>query len=182
MKLTQKLGIVTTAVVAISLSVAEALPVYAVTLNFDWTGKAGYSAQGFFTYDETLGDAIIDESKLQSLTVSFFDPSKKLLNSLTSVNNGSIVYNFLDFNYNTNTKALFGYFDVGQDNGQSTDYYLFGNIGNKLRLRNPIAGTIDQNDGLINPVPEPLTTGATVIAAGIGWLVKHKQAATRTKA
>ncbi|MEH2079769.1 MAG: hypothetical protein V7K89_07065 [Nostoc sp.] len=53
MKLTQKLCIATTAGVVMSLSLLKAVPVHAVTLNFDWIGNAGYSAKGSFSYDET---------------------------------------------------------------------------------------------------------------------------------
>ncbi|MBD2409218.1 hypothetical protein FACHB389_15870 [Nostoc calcicola FACHB-389] len=188
MKLTQKLCIATTAGVVMSLGLLKAAPVHAVTLNFDWTGDAGYSAKGSFSYDETQGYTTIDTSKLQSIAVSFFDPSKKLLNSFAPVTNGSIVYDFLDFNYDTATKSLFGYFDVGQDNAQSTDYYLFGTVGLGLSLRNPIQGTIDYNNGLINvtsttPIPEPFTTGGIVFTAGIAWLVKGgKVSAEKPKA
>lgn len=185
MKLNQKLGIATA--VAISLYVLEAAPAPAVTLNFDWTGNAGYSAQGSFAYDETQGYSTIDISKLQSLTVSFFDPNKKLLNTFVPVSSGSIFYDFLDFNYNPATKSLFGFFDVGQDNNQTTDYYLFGNIGLNLSLRNPTEGTIDSNNGAINvtgttSVPEPLATSGIVLAGGIGWLMKRNQAAQKAKA
>ncbi|WP_193198502.1 PEP-CTERM sorting domain-containing protein [Nostoc sp. MG11] len=185
MKLTQKLSIAIAAV-SMSLGVLEAVPAGAVTLNFDWTGDTGYSARGTFAYDETQDYATIDESKLQSIKVDFFEPSKKLLNSFAPIINGSITYDFLDFSYDTTTKYLFGFFDVGQDKAQNTDYYLFGNVGSSLSLRNPTKGTIDQNNGLINvtsttPVPEPLTTGGTVVAGGIGWLIKRKQVNAQTK-
>ncbi|MBD6614544.1 PEP-CTERM sorting domain-containing protein [Komarekiella sp. 'clone 1'] len=185
MKLTQKLYIAIAAV-AMSWGVLEAVPAGAVTLNFDWTGNTGYSVRGTFAYDETQDYATVDESKLQFITVDVFDSSKKLLNSFAPIINGSITYDFLDFNYDTATKSLFGFFDVGQDKAQNTDYYLFGNIGLSLSLRNPAKGTIDQNNGLISvtsttPVPEPLTTGGTVLAGGIGWLVR-KQANAQTKA
>ncbi|RCJ27667.1 hypothetical protein A6770_25325 [Nostoc minutum NIES-26] len=62
MRLNQKLGIATT--VAISLYVLEAAPAKAVTLNFDWTGNAGYSAKGSFVYDEIPDYSTIDISKL----------------------------------------------------------------------------------------------------------------------
>ncbi|RCJ27668.1 hypothetical protein A6770_25330 [Nostoc minutum NIES-26] len=109
------------------------------------------------------------------------------MNTFVPVSSGSIFYNFLDFNYNPATKSLFGFFDVGQDNNQTTDYYLFGTIGLNLSLRNPTEGTIDSNNGAINvtgttPVPEPLTMGGTVIAGSIGWLMKRKQAAQKAKA
>ncbi|WP_392535859.1 PEP-CTERM sorting domain-containing protein [Nostoc sp. C117] len=184
MKFTQKLCIATTAGIALGLSLLEAVPVHALTLNFDWTGNAGYSARGSFSYDETQGYTTIDNSKLQSITVSFFDPSKKLLNSFAPVTNGSIVYDFLDFNYDTGTKSLFGYFDVGQDKTQSRDYYLFGNVGLGLNLRNPTEGTIDHNNGLITvmpttQIPEPLTTGGVVLTGGVVWLMKRRQNATQ---
>ncbi|WP_373525577.1 PEP-CTERM sorting domain-containing protein [Nostoc sp.] len=184
MKLTQKFCIATTTGVVMSLGLLKAVPAYAVTLKFDWTGNAGYSARGSFSYDETQGYTTIDNSKLQSIAVSFFDPSEKLLNSFTPVTNESVVYDFLDFNYDTATKSLFGYFDVGQDNTQSTDYYLLGTVGLNLSLTNPTEGIIDQNNGLINvnpttPVPEPLTTGGTVLTGGIAWLVKRRQVAAQ---
>ncbi|WGV23167.1 PEP-CTERM sorting domain-containing protein [Halotia branconii] len=180
MKLAQKLCIATAAV-AINLSILKSASVHAVTLNFEWTGNAGYSAKGSFNYDETQGYSIVDESKLRSLTIDFFDPSNKLLNSFAPITNGSIAYDFLDFSYDTATKSLFGFFDVGKDDGQSTDYYLFETVGLNLSLRNPIQGTIDQNNGLITvsdttPVPEPLTIGGTVVAIGIGYVMKRKKA------
>ncbi len=180
MKLTQKLCIATAAL-AINLSLVKSTPVDAVTLNFEWTGNAGYSARGSFNYDETQGYSTVDESKLRSLTIDFFDPNNKLLNSFAPIINGSIAYDFLDFSYDTATKSLFGFFDVGKDDGQSTDYYLYETVGLNLSLRNPIQGTIDQNNGLINvtdttSVPEPLTIGGTVVAFGIGCVMKRKKA------
>ncbi|MCG6136064.1 MAG: PEP-CTERM sorting domain-containing protein [Nostoc sp. LLA-1] len=183
MKLAQKLCIATLAV-AINLSPFESTSVYAVTLNFAWTGNAGYSARGSFSYDETQSYSIVDESQLQSLTIHFFDPSNNLLNSFAPITQGMIVYDFLDFKYDPNRKSLLDFFDVGKDDWQSTDYYLLGTVGLNLSLINPIQRTIDQNNGLINvtvptSIPEPLTVGGTLIAVGIGCLMKRQQATAK---
>lgn len=83
---------------ALTLSINN--PAQAITLQFSFQGDAGYSAIGQFSYDETTAPTIISESgsgptdDLESLTVSFFDPSNTLLGSYDTVVGGVSGSNF----------------------------------------------------------------------------------------
>ncbi|MHC5744916.1 MAG: hypothetical protein ACYTXT_24070 [Nostoc sp.] len=66
----------------------------AADLTFNWKGDAGYSASFEFSYNQTTTSAIISESgagatkALQSLNVSFFNPSQELIGTKNEVVNG----------------------------------------------------------------------------------------------
>ena len=65
---------------SIALAVGVTHPAQAIDFKFNWTGDAGYSAVGSFSYDEATAPTIISESGsgatkfLQSLNVSFLKP------------------------------------------------------------------------------------------------------------
>lgn len=95
----------------------------AADLTFNWKGDTGYSASGSFSYDQTTTPAIISESgagatkALQSLSVSFFNPSQELIGTNNEVVNGVSSNQFFNFNFDTTTGNLFGAFDVGTGSG-----------------------------------------------------------------
>ncbi|GAB1541444.1 hypothetical protein NUACC21_41150 [Scytonema sp. NUACC21] len=101
----------------------------AADLTFYWKGDAGYSASGSFSYDETTAPAIISESGagstkvLESLSVSFFNPSKELIGTNNEVVNGVSSNQFFEFNFDTTTGNFFGAFDVGTGTGIG-DFFL----------------------------------------------------------
>lgn len=95
----------------------------AADITFNWKGEAGYSVSGSFSYDETTTPAIISESgagptkALESLSVSYFNPSQELIGSGNEVVNGVSRNQFFEFNFDTTTGNFFGAFDVGTGNG-----------------------------------------------------------------
>lgn len=161
-----KLAVTTT--IALTLPATIAQQAKAVTFNFNWTGNIGYSARGSFRYDENTAPAIISESgagptnSLQSLTVSFFDPSNTPLQSFNTVAGGVSTSAFFQFNFNTTTQQLFGDFNVGGGTGAIGEQFFNGPIGGLLRLREITGpGTNNlldfQNIGTItvSQIPEP---------------------------
>lgn len=182
-----------TAVTSAILSVASGQEAQAISFNFDWQGDGGYSAKGMFSYDETTAPTIISESgpgatnNLESLMVSFFDPSNNPLQSFNTVSNGVSTSRFFKFNFDTSTQTLFGAFDVGGGKGVIGEQFLQGTVGSSLQLRQDIdqIGTsieLDRNSGAITvtakSVPEPSSIlGLLALGAmGAGSILKKKQA------
>ncbi|MCC5618484.1 PEP-CTERM sorting domain-containing protein [Nostoc sp. CHAB 5836] len=160
----------------------------AVELKFDWLGDAGYSATGSFSYDETTAPTIISEAGsgatnfLQSLNVSFLDPSKNLLGTYNTVAGGVSESEFFKFNFDTSTQKLFGPLNVGGGTGVIEEYFFSGTVGDSLRLRQDLGTsiTLDQNSGSINSaqVPEPASILGLLAFGmlGVGSTLKKKQA------
>ncbi|MEH2315932.1 PEP-CTERM sorting domain-containing protein [Nostoc sp.] len=187
--------IATIAATSTALSVAIAAgannPAQAVDLNFNWLGNAGYSAVGSFSYDEATAPTIISESGsgatkfLQSLNVSFLDPSKNLLGTYNTVNGGVSQSQFFTFNFDTSTQKLFGPFDIGGGTGVIGEYFFQGRVGDSLELRQDVNQqgkeiTLDQNSGSIqvSKVPEPASIVGLLAFGmlGVGSTLKKKQA------
>ncbi|MCP2728487.1 PEP-CTERM sorting domain-containing protein [Limnofasciculus baicalensis] len=182
-----------TAVTYAILSVASTQEAQAISFNFDWQGDGGYSAKGMFSYDETTAPTIISESgagatnNLESLMVSFFDPSNNPLQSFNTVSNGGSQSSFFQFNFDTSTQTLFGAFNVGGGTGVMGEQFFSGTVGSLLRLRQDVdqMGTsieLDKNSGAITvtakSVPEPTSIlGLLALGAmGAGSILKKKQA------
>jgi hypothetical protein len=166
-------------------------PAQAIELNFNWLGDAGYSATGSFSYDETTAPTIISESGsgatdfLQSLNVSFLDPSKNVLGAYNTVAGGVSQSDFFNFNFDTSTQTLFGALNVGGGTGVAGEYFFSGTVGDLLRLRQTgnepgTSITLDQNSGSIevSKVPEPASMLGLLAFAGLGVAstFKKKQA------
>jgi PEP-CTERM motif len=165
----------------------------AITLQFNWRGDAGYSAIGTFSYDETTAPTIISESGigptnvLESLTVSFFNPSNNPLASYNTVAGGVSESAFFNFNFDTSTQTLFGGFNVGGGTGIIGELFFTGTIGGLLELRQDVdqMGTsilLDSQDpGVVtvsvSQVPEPASMlGLMGLGAmGAGFILKKKR-------
>ncbi|MBH8565860.1 PEP-CTERM sorting domain-containing protein [Nostoc sp. CENA67] len=171
----------TSAALTVAIAGATNNSALAVDFNFNWLGDAGYSATGSFSYDEATAPTIISESGsgatdyLQSLSVSFLDPSNNLLGTYNTVAGGVSQSNFFSFNFDTSTKSLFGSFNVGGGTGVIGEYFFLGTIGDSLELRQDVdqAGTstrLDQNSGSIQvyKVPEPGSMLGLLALAGLG--------------
>ena len=166
-------------------------PAQAIELNFNWQGDAGYSAIGSFSYDETTAPTIISEAGsgatnfLQSLNVSFLDPSKNLLGTYNTVSGGVSQSSFFAFNFDTSTQTLFGPLNVAGGTGVIGEYFFSGTVGDSLQLRQDVdqqgtSTTLDQNSGSIqvSKVPEPASLLGLLAFAGLGIAstLKKKQA------
>ena len=80
----------------------------AVLLSYDlsWTGDAGFSGSGVFTFDDgdIGGDDEITEVDIQSFSFSFFDPTDTLLAAYDLSNSAFAAQ--LDFTFNTDTLLI----------------------------------------------------------------------------
>ncbi|MEH2381460.1 MAG: PEP-CTERM sorting domain-containing protein [Nostoc sp.] len=181
----------TSTVVSVAIAAGANNPAQAVDLNFNWLGNAGYSAVGSFSYDEATAPTIISESGsgatkfLQSLNVSFLDPSKNLLGTYNTVAGGVSQSQYFNFNFDTSSQKLFGPFDIAGGTGVIGEYFLQGKIGDSLALRQDLnqkgtSITLDQNSGSIqvSKVPEPASILGLLAFGmlGLGSTLKKKQA------
>ncbi len=145
------LGISTTVLMSTTKSAS------AITYNFDWTGDSGYSVTGSFSFDESTAPATISKSglgatnDLETLIVSFFDPSSTPLGTFNNVVGGVSSYQYLNFNFDTVNESFTGFIDIGEDTDTNNpnEYYLFGTIPN-LEIFNPASGTVDNGNSPIN--------------------------------
>lgn len=181
----------TSAALTVAIAAATNNSALAIEYNFNWTGNAGYSATGSFSYDETTAPTIISESGsgatnyLQSLSVSFLDPSNNLLGTYNTVTGGVSQSDFFAFNFDTSTKSLFGSFDIAGGTGVIGEYFFQGTIGQFLELRQDVDQVstsikLDENAGSIqvSKVPEPASMLGLLAfgALGVSSTLKKKQA------
>ncbi|MEH2194343.1 MAG: PEP-CTERM sorting domain-containing protein [Nostoc sp.] len=181
----------TSAALSVAIAAGDNNPAQAVEFNFNWLGNAGYSATGSFSYDEATAPTIISESGsgatkfLQSLNVSFLDPSKNLLGTYNTVTGGVSQSSFFALNFDTSTQQLFGPLNIAGGTGVIGEYFFNGTVGNSLALRQDVdqkgtSITLDQNSGSINAskVPEPASMLGLLAFAGLGVAstLKRKQA------
>jgi hypothetical protein len=181
----------TSAVLSVAIAAGANNPAQAIDFNFNWLGDAGYSAVGSFSYDETTAPTIISESGsgatnfLQSLNVSFLDPSNNPLGTYNTVTSGVSQSDFFAFNFDTATQKLFGPFDIGGGTGVIGEYFFQGTVGESLALRQDVdqqgtSITLDENSGSIqvSKVPEPASLLGFLAfgALGLGSTLKKKQA------
>jgi hypothetical protein len=188
---TKIVAIAATSAATVTLAAGVNNPAQAADFNFNWQGNAGYSARGSFSYDETTAPTIISESGagptnfLQSLNVSFFDPSNNILGTYNTVSAGVSESNFFVFNFDTSTQSLFGPLDIGGGTGVIGEYFFSGTVGDSLRLRRDVdqiatSILIDENSGSIQvssaSVPEPTAIlGLLALSVlGIGSNLKKK--------
>ncbi|MGV2829768.1 hypothetical protein [Myxosarcina sp. GI1(2024)] len=113
-------------------------PVAAATQTFQWQGAKGYVVRGTFEYDENGQPQPIAEEgagqteRLQSLTVSFYDPTNKLIDTYKNVNDGLAKGNYFEFHFDPTTQQLMGNIDLGGEFAGET--YLKGTVGKELSL------------------------------------------------
>ena len=137
-------------------------PAEAMTQSFQWTGKAGYSARGRFSYDETEVFTTISEQGagktniLKSLIVTFYNPSGEPISTYENVVNGIASGNYFEFHFNPITQKLFGSIDLGGE--FAGEMYLKGEVDRQLSSievdSSGIDRTVDKNLGaiLISPM------------------------------
>ncbi len=126
-----KLLLSSVAIVA-SLMLVPDISRAATIVNFAWTGSAGYSAVGSFSYDAALTPTSFSElpgagpaQYVQSFSISFFDPANQLLETGSSIVNSVSSDRFfrLDFNSGTNSFTA-----LDADIGGSSYLYFLTNL------------------------------------------------------
>jgi hypothetical protein len=136
--------------------------------QFEWTGTAGYSIKGSFSYDSIAeaknltkpeieqleiprSTARLSLNSLNSLSVKVYDPDQQPVDTYTNVVDGKIFSEYFKFNYNPAAQKIFGQIDLG---GQTAgEIYLKGTVDQKLFLIEIDSWgkeqIIDQNNGLL---------------------------------
>ena len=108
------------------------------TQSFQWTGKRGYSAQGKFSYDETKALESISEQgagktdTVESLVVTFYNPSGEPINTYHNVFNGISGGNYFEFHFDLVNQKLLGSIDLGGE--FAGEIYLKGTVDEELSL------------------------------------------------
>jgi PEP-CTERM motif len=184
-----------TVLMGMAVALETGNPAQAIDFNFSWKGDAGYSALGTFSYDETTAPSIISESGagptdyLDSLSVSFFDPSNMPLGTYNTVTNGVSESPLFVLNFDTSTKSLFGNFDVAGGGIFDGEFFLKGTIDSKLELKQSVnQGTmdslVDQNSGdiTVTQVPEPASVLGLLAFGVLGATLKGKKKLAAQKA
>ncbi len=199
--LTKTAAFVATATSVLATIAATTNPVQAVQVNFSWNGNQGYSATGSFIYDETKAPTFISESGagltkfLQSFSISFLDPTQKVLESGSAVVNGVSSDKFLRLDFDSTSKnisVLDG--DIG-----GTYKYFLTNLrtpdGNRVgpgittfnffdRTNADVALDISPSVQVVGAgptipsVPEPTMTLGTLVAGGLSIALKRKKQGT----
>lgn len=149
---------------ALAIAFTAVAPAQAITYDFSWSGNGNYSAKGSFSFDENIAPTSFSESGpgttnfLQSLNISFFDPTNNFISAYDNVVNGISTANYFKFNFDTNTQEIFGLIDFGGE--VAGDTYLKGTVNSDFSLfQVPQSGadfSIDGNSGslLVQAVPE----------------------------
>lgn len=162
------MGLMGVALVSTSFGL-NAASVYNGHNLFKWTGEGGYTAEGYVNYDNTmplvsaygLGD--VSAGGIQSLSVSFFNPSHNLLYSVMDISNGISIYDFLNFTFDTSHFQIIGdltngRFNLGLDS-VTGNFHVSGSIGADSNILNFNSDLIDiiQNNTQFSVIPEPST-------------------------
>ncbi|MGM3306123.1 PEP-CTERM sorting domain-containing protein [Anabaena sp. WFMT] len=182
----------------------------AALFGLNWTGEQGYSAEGQFSYSDSLSGSVVTQDQLKTFTLSFFNPSGDLLQTFAynfSSPTTSPSFSF-NFNFDTVTQTVlqsgnFGTstgFDLGDDFNSAISgffYYTFQDPAQGLTTT-----TIFLNDGLstevciqsgncgldfggqltANKIPEPGTIfGLLVLGSVAGFLKKKSASASAIK-
>ncbi|MTJ52240.1 PEP-CTERM sorting domain-containing protein [Anabaena sp. UHCC 0253] len=179
----------------------------AALFGLNWEGDQGYSAQGKFSYSDSLEGTVVTGSQLNTFSLSFFNPTGDLLKTFAynfSSPTTTPSFDFFNFNFDTVTESVLqsGSYDTstGFDLGSNfnTDiaglfFYTFQDADQGLPTT-----TIFLNDGLstevciqsgncgldfggqltANKIPEPGTIfGLLVLGSAVGFLKKKSAVA-----
>lgn len=199
--LTKTAAFVATATSVLATISAMANPAQAVQVNFSWNGINGYSATGSFSYDETKAPTFISESGagptkfLQSFSISFLDPTQKVLESGSAVVNGVSSDRFLRLDFDSTSKNIsvldgdiggtYKYFltnlrtpDGNRVGPGITTFNFFDRTNADVALDTSPSVQVGGAVPAIPSVPEPTMTLGTLVAGGLGIALKRKKQGT----
>jgi hypothetical protein len=118
----------------------------------------------------TISYSLGSGSGLDSLVVSFCDPSSLLLGEFTDVLAGDVKYSYLALSFGTASLTFSGVFDFGQDTATAGQYYWGGTVGSVSQLIGvPAYVNLDSTSATViqvNAVPEPASC-ALAMALGL---------------
>ncbi|MBE9047504.1 hypothetical protein IQ255_24395 [Pleurocapsales cyanobacterium LEGE 10410] len=112
-------------------------PAIAITQDLQLTSATGYRIETTFSYDDAITEIVQEQGTgttnvLNSLTVSFYDPSGEMIASYDNIVDGVATGNYFEFNFDPATQQLIGKIDLG---GESAgEMYLKGETDQDLSL------------------------------------------------
>ncbi|MEM8723195.1 MAG: hypothetical protein AAGE84_28580 [Cyanobacteria bacterium P01_G01_bin.39] len=125
------------ALATILLNVGYVLPVEAMTQQLKMKGDRGYQVEAVFSYDQASATEITVQGRgttdtVDSLKVSFYDPSGSVIASYDNIVDSIAYGNYFEFHYDPLLHKILGEVDLG---GESAgEMYLKGNVADKLSL------------------------------------------------
>ncbi len=130
--------IVTNLVIFLAISLYFIAPATAITQKLQLYSTTGHIIKTTFSYDQTPDLTPIKEQGtgktqiLDTLTISFYQPSGELIATYNNIVNGVVTGNYLEFNFDPATKKLLGNLDLGGE--LAGEMYLKGNVEEGLSL------------------------------------------------
>jgi hypothetical protein len=135
--------IVTNLVIFITISLYFIAPAIAVTQELQFHSTTGHIIKTTFSYDQIPDVTPIKEQGtgktqiVDTLTISFYQPSGELIATYDNIVNGVVTGNYLEFNFDPATKKLLGNIDLGGE--LAGEIYLKGKVEGELSLIEIIA-------------------------------------------
>ncbi|ARN57744.1 PEP-CTERM sorting domain-containing protein [Sedimentisphaera salicampi] len=170
------------AVIAFTLTVFTGQAAAAqIEVDLSWEGDQEFYMLGTMVYDDSASSITTNDfSALESMTVSFYDPSDVHLGTFEQVTGGVKQYNWFTIDYDIESMSFVddSDFDFGSDGHSPDDKYLYGTIGQDATL---YTGTETQYDQALDTsmpteitvVPEPATMG--LLGFGALGLIRRKK-------
>jgi hypothetical protein len=122
----------------LSINIFNIAPIQAETIEFQWSGKGGYTVWGWFQYDETTAPLIFTEAGsgqtqvLERLQISFHDPAGREIASYDNVIDGVAKAEYFQFNFDRQRGKIFGNIDLGGESSGET--YWKGVVNDSLSI------------------------------------------------
>jgi hypothetical protein len=128
----------TNLVIFLAISLYFIAPATAITQELQLYSTTGHIIKTTFSYDKIPDVIPIREQgtgktqTLNTLTISFYQPSGELIATYDNIVNGVVTGNYLEFNFDPATKKLLGNLDLGGE--LAGEMYLKGNVETELSL------------------------------------------------
>lgn len=146
-----------------------------------WKGDAGYRARITMDYDDAFASVgawgggafggTATNQGIAQLSVAFFNPSLQPVFSTNDISNGNVTYRFLNISFDTTTRSVFGFLDVGKDSfaegepGSSAGQYYLTGVSLPTLHDSSLGQAVDSGGQfVVTIVPEPSCASLGVTA------------------
>jgi hypothetical protein len=130
--------IITNLIILLAISLYFIAPATVITQEMQLYSTTGHIIKTIFSYDETQAVTLIKErgtgktQTLDTLKISFYQPSGELIATYDNIINGIATDNYLEFNFDPVTKKLLGNIDLGGE--VAGEIYLKGKVEEGLSI------------------------------------------------